>query len=64
MLEIKFARIRKGLTQEELGEKIGVNKVTISAYELGKIKPSLDALIRLSDVLEVSIDELLGRKEK
>ena len=35
MLEIKFARIRKGLTQEELGEKIGVNKVTISAYELG-----------------------------
>ena len=44
MLEIKFARIRKGLTQEELGEKIGVNKVTISAYELGKIKPSLDAL--------------------
>ena len=64
MLELKIARMRKGLTQEELAEKIGMAKITISAYEIGRSKPSLDVLIKLSDVLEVSIDELLGRKEK
>ncbi len=64
MLELKISRMRKGLTQEELAEKIGMAKITISAYEIGRAKPSLDVLIKLSDVLEVSLDELLGRKEK
>lgn len=63
MLGIKIARIKKGLTQEQLAEKLGLTNLTISGYEVGRTKPSLEVLIKLSDILEVSVDELLGRKE-
>lgn len=62
---IKAQREKLGMTQAQLGEKIGVSAQTISAYEknisAGKGKaPTLDKVISLSDVLGVSIDYLCG----
>ncbi|WP_050551806.1 helix-turn-helix domain-containing protein [Clostridium tunisiense] len=57
---IKNAREIKKLTQEKLAEIIGVSTVYISHLEIGSKTPSLETLIKISNVLEVSIDYLLA----
>ena len=61
-MNIKIARIQKNISQKQLGEMLGVTYQTISRWENGVMLPTTENLIRLSDVLEVSIDYLLGRK--
>lgn len=53
---LKQARKLAGLTQEELGKRVSVEKMTISKYESGKIHPSSGTLISLSRALDVDID--------
>ena len=60
MINLKIARIKKGLKQEEVGELIGVSSVTVSRWELGLNNIPSDKLILLSKVLDVSTDYLLG----
>lgn len=63
-INVKNLRKELGITQTELAEKIFVNKSMISAYEKGKRMPSLDALIQLSMIFNVSVDYLLGTQRK
>lgn len=58
------ARLRKlrelrGLTQQQLADRLGAKKPRISRYESGNALPEAETLITLAEVLEVSIDELL-----
>ena len=55
---ISYFRARKGLSQETLGEKIGVNNKHISNIEIGKSRPSLDSLIEIANALGISADDL------
>ena len=57
-------RKKKGLSQEELGEKIDVTRQTISNWELGETMPNPEQLKKLSKELSVSIDELLDNDIK
>lgn len=59
-INLKNLRIEKGLKQTELAEKLFINKSMISAYEKGTRMPSLDVLIQLTHIFNVSIDFLLG----
>lgn len=52
-------RKSKGLSQEKLGEQIGVTRQTISNWELGETTPNPEQLKLLSKELNISIDELL-----
>lgn len=52
-------RKKKGLSQEQLGEKIDVTRQTISNWELGETSPNPKQLKLLSKELNISIDELL-----
>lgn len=52
-------RKKKGLSQEELGEKINVSRQTVSKYELGEAIPDMEKLVMLSDYFGVSLDELV-----
>ena len=63
-INVKNLRKELGITQTELAEKIFVNKSMISAYEKGKRMPSLDALIQLSVIFNVSVDYLLGIQKR
>ena len=56
-------RKQKNLTQEELGEMIGVAKARVSDYEAGKTEPPLKTLIKIADALDVSLDWLCGRTD-
>ncbi len=49
-----------GLSQEELGQKLLVSRQTISQWEKGQTVPTIDNLMRLREILGVSVDELLG----
>lgn len=57
---LKDLRNEKGMTQEQLGEKIGVSNKTISRWETGKYMPPVDCLNMLSDIYNISINEILG----
>ena len=60
---LKLERENYKLTQTELGDKVGVSKQTISAYERGDKLPTVQTLSILADVLDCSTDYLLGRTD-
>lgn len=60
---IKELRKEAGMTQEELGEKLGVIKQTVSAWEKGISEVNNDTLITLSRLFGVTTDYLLGVEE-
>lgn len=53
-------RRERGLTQEALGEKLGVSNKTVSRWETGSYIPPVDMLLALSELYGVSINELLS----
>lgn len=55
-------RKQKGMSQEQLGEKVGVTRQTVSKWELGETTPDMDKLIELSKLFGISIDELVGKE--
>jgi transcriptional regulator with XRE-family HTH domain len=57
-------RKEKGLTQEQLAEKTGVARRTVSRWETGTNMPDLDILIELSDLYEVDLREILSGERK
>lgn len=58
-LNLKIARIRKCLTQENLAEKANLSKQYISLLESGKaINPSLKTIRKLAEILEVEIEDI------
>lgn len=61
----RFSRLRKqrGLTQEELGERFGISGQAVSKWENDASMPDISILPELSDVLGVSLNELLGKEE-
>ena len=59
---LKTLRKQKGFSQEELASKLHVVRQTISKWEKNLSVPDADTLIRLAEILEVSVSELLGSK--
>ena len=59
---LKALREQKGWTQKELASRLSLSAPSIIAYELEQKKPSYEMLLALADALNVSLDELCGRK--
>lgn len=59
---LKTLRKQKGFSQEELAARLHVVRQTVSKWEKGQSVPDAGTLIRLAEVLEVSVSELLGEK--
>ena len=60
---IKDLREDRDMRQVDLALAVGIDQRTLSNYETGKTKPDSDALIRLADFFDVSIDYLVGRNK-
>ena len=56
---IQHYRKQLGLSQDELAQKLFVSRQTVSQWETGQTMPTTDNLMRLREILGVSIDELL-----
>lgn len=54
-------RKQKKLSQSALGKLIGTSGDVIGRYERGDISPSVDVVVKIADVLEVSVDYLIGK---
>lgn len=61
---VRRLRQARGMSQEELGRRVGASKQSISNWENGNIMPSIDLLLRLADCFGVSTDLLLGRESR
>ena len=61
---LKALRKRMGLTQQELAEKFGVRKTTISNYETSVSSPPKNGLVEIANFFGVSLDELLSAPDK
>lgn len=57
---LKNLRKENNMTQEQLGERIGVTNKTISRWETGNYMPPVESLILLSDIYGISINEILA----
>ena len=57
--KLKNARLDKKLTQEEVAEKLFVSRQSISNWENNKTYPDIGNVIALSDLYQISLDELL-----
>lgn len=57
--KLKEARLKNNMTQEEVAEKIFVSRQSISNWENNKTYPDIGNVIALSDLYEISLDELL-----
>lgn len=59
---LKEQREKLGLSQSAVANKINTSHQNISRWESGKILPSIDFCIKLADLYDISLDELVGRK--
>ncbi|RGN68264.1 XRE family transcriptional regulator [Streptococcus anginosus] len=62
--KLKEARQMSGLTQENVAEKLNVSRQTISNWETEKFYPDMLYVLQLSDLYQVSLDELLKGDER
>lgn len=59
---LKTLRKKKGFSQEELAVRLHVVRQTVSKWEKGLSVPDADTLIRLAEILEITVSDLLGEK--
>lgn len=61
--KLKEKRTASGMSQEALAERIGVTRQTISSWENNRSYPDIGSILKLSDLYDVSLDELLKEDE-
>lgn len=62
--KLKTERTKQGWTQDELAEKLFVSRQSVSKWENGQNYPSIEIIIKISDLFGVTIDELLRSDEE
>ena len=62
--KIQEYRVKNGLSQEMLAEKLNVSRQSVSKWEVGKTLPEVDKIVAMSQLFSVATDELLLTNEK
>ena len=57
------ARKEKNMSQESLAKALNTTPTTIGRYERDEVKPSIEVAAKIADVLDVSLDYLIGRSD-
>lgn len=60
---LKNLRVQKNLTMVDIADTLEINKTSVFTWESTKTIPSTEKLIALADLLEVSLDYLVGRSD-
>ncbi|MDN5344587.1 MAG: repressor LexA [Clostridia bacterium] len=61
---LKFYREKKGLSQQELADALGVSRSAVTKYEAGERFPDEAILLKIANVLGCSLDSLMGRNDR
>lgn len=59
--KLKELRVSERLTQQEIADKLQINRVNYTRYETNKVRPDYETLIAIADFYGISLDELFGR---
>ena len=59
-MNIKQLREQRGMTQEDLAKRLGVKYPAVSKWERGMAYPSMNTVIKMADLFQVSLDVVLG----
>lgn len=62
-MRLRQIRFRRGWTQAELGERVGLQQTQVSKHELGQLDPSTDQLLAYAKALGCTVDEILGAED-
>lgn len=63
--QLKLMRSRKGMTQEEVAEQVGVSRQAVAKWEKGDTLPDVESCVKLADLYGVPLDMLVrGLKEE
>ena len=58
---IRYLRKKNGWTQEKFSKKIGIKRSLVGAYEEGRSDPRLNNLLKICDVFQISLDNILKK---
>ena len=61
---IKMLRKKNRMTQEQMAKKLYLKRQTLSNYEIGKRVPDIYELVKIADLFDISLDELVGHRRK
>lgn len=64
MNKIKELRDHAKMSQADLSEKLSVKRNTVSSWERERTQPDFESLLKMADIFDCSIDEILGRDKK
>ena len=56
---LKIYRVKSGMTQEELAEKVGVSRQAVAKWERGESSPDIETCVALADIFGTSVDILV-----
>jgi len=60
--KLKIYRAKNDITQENLANKVGVTRQTITAIETGRYNPSLELALRLAEYFDCSVEDMFARE--
>ena len=60
--KLKELRQAEHLTQQELADKLQINRVNYTRYETNAVRPDYELLIKIADFYDISLDEIFDRK--
>lgn len=63
MKNLKKIREAKNLTQQKIADMLNIQRPTYTRYENGEREPDFETVLKLSEILEVSVDYLLGKTD-
>lgn len=63
-LNLKYLRKQKSISQSDLAELLNTSQTSVAHYEKGDRQPTIDTLINISSIFNVSLDELVGNTSK
>lgn len=61
---LKALRLERGIKQDDLAAAVGVSRYTLIRWEAGTFEPKLSDLVKLAQILEVSLDVLTGMERE
>ncbi len=59
--KLRAARDKAGLTQQQLADRVGINRVVLARWETDAREPSIGSVLALAEALGITLDELAGK---
>ncbi len=58
---LKALRLHSALMQKEIAQMLNISVRTFQGWESGRTEPNIEKLIKIADIFEISLDDLVGR---